>query len=224
MELLNNLGIQTEKVKLYEQALTHTSYANENDTKNYERLEYLGDAVLELIISEYLYKNIEHEEGTLTKLRSNYVCENALYEYSLKLGLNEYIRLGHGELESGGKFRKAIVADVFEAFMGALFLDQGFEKSRQFIYDNIIPFIEKKELVIVNDYKSLLQEWVQTDKRSLQYIVVLEDGPAHNKTFTVEARIDNIVYGKGIAHSKKEAEQSAAKDALQKAQNNIEGE
>lgn len=219
MKILEELGINPNKISLYEQALTHTSYANENNCQSYERLEYLGDAVLELIMSSYLFKNTDFEEGKMTKLRSTYVCESALYEYSLRLKINEHIKLGHGEEESG-KFRKAIVADVFEAFIGAMYLDKGIEFVEKFIYKNIIPLIETKELNFVQDYKSILQELVQTDKRTLNYIVTDEQGPAHNRTFTVNVQIDNIVYGQGIAHSKKEAEQLAAKDALKKAQNN----
>lgn len=113
MDILNKLNIKYSNINLYEQALTHTSYANEHDTESYERLEFLGDAILELIISEYLYKNTTFEEGKMTKLRSHYVCENALYEYSVKLGLNEYIRLGKGQKDQDGKHCKAIVADVF---------------------------------------------------------------------------------------------------------------
>lgn len=219
MKLLENLEIPYKNIKLYEQALTHTSYANENNVKSYERLEYLGDAVLELIISDYLYKNTEYEEGKMTKIRSHYVCENANFEYSTRLGLNEYLRLGHGELERGGKYRKAIVADIFESFMGALYLDLGFEEAKKFIYKNIIPLIEDKSIDFFDDYKSVLQELVQTDKKSLEYIIINEEGPSHDKTFTVEVKIDNIVYGTGVAHSKKEAEQNAAHDALAKAQN-----
>ena len=121
--------------------------------------------------------------------------------------------------ENGGKYRKAIVADIFEAFIGALFLDKGFESVKKFIYEHIIPIIEKEHADFFKDYKSILQELVQTDKRTLHYEVIKEEGPAHNKIFTVEVRIDNIIYGKGAAHSKKEAEQLAAKDALKKAQN-----
>lgn len=219
MELLKRLNIPYTNLELYDIALTHTSYANEYNTISYERLEFLGDAVLELIISEYLYKTSKEPEGKMTKLRSSYVCENALYEYSIRLGLNEYILLGKGELESGGKFRKAIVADVFEAFLGAMFLDQGIETCKKFVYKHIIPLIESKEIDFFSDYKSVLQELVQTDKRSLEYVIVNEEGPSHNKTFTVEVKIDNILYGRGTAHSKKEAEQEAAKDALKKAQN-----
>ena len=219
MEVYERFNIIPNQKSLYVQAFTHTSYANEHGLKSYERLEFLGDAVLELIMSEYLIKNTEFEEGKMTKLRSHYVCESALYEYSMRLKLNDYILLGHGEEQSGGRNRKAIVADIFEAFVGAMFLDQGLEFVKKFIYENIIPLIEKKEVDFFSDYKSILQEFVQTDRRSLAYEIVNEEGPAHDKTFTVEVRIDNIVYGRGTAHSKKEAEQEAAKDALKKAQN-----
>lgn len=219
MELLDKLEIPYKNEELYETALTHTSYANENHVKSYERLEYLGDAVLELAISDYLYKNTDLVEGKMTKVRSNYVCENANFEYSKRLGLNDYLKLGHGEEESGGKNRKAIVADIFESFLGAMYLDLGFEEVKKFIYKHIIPLIEDKTIDFFDDYKSVLQELVQTDKKSLEYVIINEEGPAHDKTFTVEVRIDDIVYGKGIAHSKKEAEQIAARDALEKAQN-----
>lgn len=218
MEILKKFGIETNNEKLYKKAFTHTSYANEEKVESYERLEYLGDAVLELVISEYLYKNTDKEEGEMTKLRAHYVCENALYEYSIRLGLNEELLLGHGEEENGGKFRKAIVADIFEAFLGAMYLDKGMDTASNFIYTYVIPLIESKAIDFFSDYKSVLQELVQTDKRSLEYNVVNEEGPSHNKTFTIEVKVDDIVYGTGVAHSKKEAEQEAAKDALKKAQ------
>lgn len=217
-ELLARLNIPYKNIKLYRKALTHTSYANEANVESYERLEYLGDAVLELIMSEYLYKNTDEPEGKMTKLRSYYVCENALYEYSIRLGLNEELLLGHGELERDGKHNRAIVADIFESFIGAMFLDLGIEQVKTFIYEHVIPLIENKTLDFVNDYKSVLQELVQTDKKSLEYVVVNETGPAHEKEFSVVVKIGDIVYGSGTAHSKKEAEQQAAKDALQKAQ------
>lgn len=217
MNIIDELQIDINK-QIYKTAFTHTSYANEHNVESYERLEYLGDAVLELIMSEYLYLNTNEEEGQMTKLRAHYVCENALYEYSLQLGLNEYLLLGKGESENGGKVRKAIVADIFEAFIGGLFLDKGIEVVKKFIYSYIIPIIENKSIDFFDDYKSALQELVQTDKRSLEYVVVNEEGPAHNKTFTVIVKIDEVIYGKGIAHSKKEAEQMAAHDALGKCQ------
>ena len=218
MDILEKLEIPFKDTRLYLRALTHTSFANENRTDSYERLEYLGDAILEFIMSEYLYKNSDYPEGKMTKLRSHYVCENALYEYSLLLGLNDYIRFGKGQM-SDGKFCKAIVADVFESFIAAMYLDIGIEEVKKFIYKHVIPLIEKNELDFFNDYKSILQEYVQTDKRSLHYEIVNETGPAHNKEFSVVVKIDDIVYGMGTGSSKKEAEQLAAKDALKKAQN-----
>lgn len=216
MKLLSDINIEIKNQKLFDTAFTHTSYANEENTESYERLEYLGDAVLEMVMSEYLFKNTNYSEGEMTKKRAHYVCENALYEYSLKLKLNDYLKLGKGEEENGGKFRKAIVADIFEAFMGALFLDQGIEAVEKFMKTYIYPMIENGEIESFHDYKSVLQELVQTDKRSLNYTIINEEGPAHNKTFTAEVKIDDIVYGVGTAHSKKEAEQEAAKDALKK--------
>ena len=209
MKILEELGIKPKNIDLYETALTHTSYANEHKCESYERLEYLGDAVLELVMSEYLYKNTDFPEGHMTKMRAHYVCENALY-------LNEYLRLGHGEQENGGKFKKVIVADIYEAFAGAIFLDQGIEKAKEFIYKTAIPFVEDPNDIFYDDYKSKLQELVQTDKRSLSYEIVDEQGPAHNKRFTAIVKVDSIIYGKGVAHSKKEAEQEAAKNALEK--------
>lgn len=216
MKILDKFNIKTDNEEMYQTALTHTSFANEHGKESYERLEYLGDAVLELVMSEYLYKNTTYEEGEMTKLRSHYVCENALYEYSLRIGLNEFLLLGNGEYESGGKFRKAIVADIFEAFIGAMYLDKGLDVVKDFIHSNVIDLIESNAFTFEEDYKSKLQELVQTDKRSLKYVVINEEGPAHNKVFTVEVKIDDIIYGVGKAHSKKEAEQEAAKNALSK--------
>lgn len=225
MEILDKLNVKTNNIELYETAFTHTSYANEFGVESYERLEYLGDAVLELVMSEYLYKNTNHDEGTMTKMRAHYVCENALYEYSKSWGLNQYLRLGHGEEENGGRDRKTIVADIYEAFTGALFLDQGIDKAKEFIYLTAIPCVENNTFDFFSDYKSKLQELVQTDKRSLEYEIIDESGPAHNKSFTTIVKIDNIIYGKGTAGSKKEAEQEAAKNALEKSiTSNIEEE
>ena len=218
MDILDKLNIRYDNIDIYNQAFTHTSYANEMKCESYERLEFLGDAILELIISEYLYKNTSYEEGKMTKLRSHYVCENALYEYSVKLGLNEYIKLGKGQQEQDGKHCKAIVADIFESFIAAIYLDSGLNEVKKFIYKYVIPIIESNTLDFFNDYKSKLQEFVQTDKKSLEYILVNEIGPAHNKTFEIEVRINGILYGKGSAKSKKEAEQLAARDALEKSE------
>ncbi len=218
MKLLDELGIKPKNIQLYETAFSHTSYANEHGIESYERLEFLGDAVLELLMSDYLYNTKHTSEGEMTKKRAYYVCETALYEYSIKLGLNKYLKLGKGETENGGKYRKAVVSDIFESFLGALYLDQGIEIARKFFNENVISYIENHKTDFFEDYKSALQEYVQTDKRSLEYKLINESGPAHNKTFTVEVVIDNIIYGSGTAHSKKAAEQEAAKEALAKAQ------
>ena len=216
MKILDELNIKSNNNDLYEIAFTHTSYANENDTISYERLEYLGDAVLELVVSDYLYNNTEYPEGKMTKLRAHYVCENANYEYALKLKLNAYLKLGHGEEMNGGRVRKAIVADIYESFIGAVYLDQGYDKAKEIIYDTAISYIKENKLDFYDDYKSELQELVQTDKRSLEYVIVGEEGPAHNKTFTAIVKIDDVIYGEGSAHTKKEAEQLAAKSAIEK--------
>ena len=218
MELLKKFKITPNDLSLYETAFSHTSYANEHNVKSYERLEFLGDAVLELLMSDYLYKSNKYNEGEMTKIRAHYVCETANYEYSIKLGLNKYLKLGKGEEENGGRYRKAIVSDIFESFLGALYLDQGLDIVRDFFNTHIVPIIENHEVDFFDDYKSALQEFVQTGKRSLEYKLISETGPSHNRVFTVEVIIDNIVYGVGKSHSKKSAEQEAAKDALNKAQ------
>lgn len=216
-ELFKRLNIKPNNIKYYNTAFCHSSYVNENHLKSdYERLEFLGDAVLELVMSDYLYNNLNIEEGDMTKLRASYVCENALYEYSTDLGLSEYIKVGHGEEIDGGRYKKVIMADIFEALMGAIYLDLGFDVVKKVILNITVPYIENPKIVFFNDYKSALQEFVQTEQRSLVYNVISESGPAHNKSFTIEVRIDDIIYGVGTAGSKKEAEQEAAHDALNK--------
>ena len=221
-ELFKKLNINPKEIKYYETAFQHSSYVNENHLKSdYERLEFLGDAVLELAMSEYLYKNLNVKEGDMTKLRASYVCENALYEYSKDLELSNYIKVGHGEEIDGGRFKKVILADIFEALMGAIYLDLGFEVAKKTILDIIVPYVENPKVTFFSDYKSSLQEFVQTEQKSLEYILVNEEGPAHDKRFTVNVIIDGIVYGSGVGTSKKEAEQEAAREAIEKmAKNN----
>lgn len=216
-ELFKLLKIKPKDLKYYTTAFQHSSYVNENHLKNdYERLEFLGDAVLELVVSDYLYKNMYKEEGDMTKIRASYVCENALYEYAKALNLSAYIKVGHGEEIDGGRFKKVILADIFESLMGAIYLDLGFLVVKDVILDIIVPYIEDPKVIFFSDYKSALQEFVQTKQKSLVYELVSESGPAHNKTFSVVVKVDDIIYGKGSAPSKKEAEQEAAKDALGK--------
>lgn len=216
-ELFRKIGIKPRDLKLYTTAFSHSSYANEHKAKkDYERLEFLGDAVLDLVVADYLYSSHSGSEGEMTKVRASYVCENALYEYSMDLGLNNYIKVGHGEEKEGGKYKKAIVADIFEALFGAIYLDLGYATARKTLLKIIVPYIEDPNIIFFSDYKSSLQEFVQTEQKSLIYELVEENGPAHDRTFKVQVMIDNIVYGIGIANSKKEAEQLAAKEALGK--------
>lgn len=212
MKCLEKMGIEIKKKELLETALTHSSYSNEHNCDNYERLEYLGDAILESVTSEYLYLNTDYSEGEMTKIRANYVCEKALATYSKKMGIDRYIRLGHGQINN---LNDTIIADVFEAVAAAVYLDQGYEVVKKYLQDIIVPFI-KEGWDFNTDYKTKLQEAVQTNKKSLEYVLIREYGEAHDKTFEMAVKIDNIIYGKGIGKSKKEAEQNAALDALNK--------
>lgn len=216
-ELFKKINITPKDLNLYKTAFSHSSYANEHKAKkDYERLEFLGDAVLDLVVADYLYKNHDETEGEMTKVRASYVCENALYEYSLNLGLNNYIKVGHGEELSGGAYKKAIVADIFESLMGAIYLDLGYSTVRRVILNIVVPYITNPNIVFFSDYKSALQEAVQTTRKSLYYELIEESGPPHDKTFKMQVRVDGIIYGEGLGSSKKEAEQLAAKDALEK--------
>ena len=217
-ELFERLDIKPKNISLYKTAFSHSSYVNEHKIKNdYERLEFLGDAVLDLVVADYLYKNHKESEGEMTKVRASYVCENANFCYATSLNLQDYMLLGHGEQKDGMK--KAIVADIFEALMGAIYIDLGYATARKVILSIVTPYIEDPNITFFNDYKSALQEYVQTNQQLIEYTTVNEEGPAHDKTFTVEVKIDDIVYGTGIGNSKKEAEQEAAKEALDKVVN-----
>lgn len=222
MNFLKKFNIIPKNIEYYNIAFTHTSYSYENNLSyNYERLEFLGDAVLELVITDYLYNNMNALEGEMTKLRASYVCENALYEYAKEIELSKFIKVGHGEKMSGGQNKKTIMADVFEALIGAIYLDLGYVKAKHFIDSVVLPHIENHENNdFLRDYKSELQELVQTNKKSVTYEVIGEAGPAHNKTFEVVAKVEGIVFGRAKAKSKKEAEQMAAKVALEKQVNN----
>lgn len=212
MDMLEKFGITISNDKLLLEALTHTSYSHEHPGEiSYERLEYLGDAVLELVMSDYLYKNTLLPEGLMSKKRSEYVCEEALFEYAKELNLDNKIRLGNGISEPN----QSIIADVFESIIGVVYLEYGIEKVREIFNSIVVPHVENGT-VFLADYKSMLQELVQMDKQTLQYQVIKESGPAHDKYFEVEVRVDGIVFGVGKGHSKKMAEQNAAKDAYEK--------
>ena len=212
MKFLRELGINIDNKKMLITALTHSSYSNELGGDNYERLEFLGDSVLQLIMSEYFYKNHNMSEGDMSKIRASFVCEAALYEYSKKINLIPYINVGHGL----DKNNETIVADVFEAVLAVIYLEKGLDAARDYIYKIVIPYVKEKR-VFLSDYKSHLQEMVQTEKKSLEYVLISEIGPQHDKTFKVNVLVDGIVFGTGVGKSKKEAEQNAAKDAIKKA-------
>ena len=213
MDFLQKFNIKLKNKKLLSIALTHSSYANEHKgCENYERLEFLGDAVLEVVSSEYFYLHTDYKEGEMTKLRANYVCEKALATYAREIGIDKEIKLGHGQVHN---LNDTIIADVFEAVVGAIYLDQGFDVVKDYIDKIIIPYINK-EMDFNADYKTRLQELVQTGRKSLEYEVVKETGESHKKTFEVVVKIDDIIYGRGKGSSKKEAEQMAALDAYNK--------
>ncbi len=213
MEFLKKYNLEKIDKKLLTEALTHSSYSNEHkNTNNYERLEYLGDAILEFIISEYFYNNTNYKEGEMTKKRASFVCEQALAHYAKDIGIDKYIKVGHGQIDN---INDTIIADTFESVLGAIYLSFGMNFAREYIYKIIVPYIEKN-FVFFGDYKSMLQEFVQTDKKSLDYVLVNEYGKDHEKTFEMVVKVNDVILGRGIGKSKKEAEQNAAYDAYKK--------
>ena len=214
-----NFTIKFQQKSLLTQAFTHSSYANEHQgdvIEDNERLEFLGDAVLELGISEYLYKKYgKMSEGELSKFRASIVCEESLYQFSKLLKFNQYVLLGKSEEHTGGRNRQSLLADVFEAFLGALYIDQGFDACFKFLEKHIFPTISRDVYSHKMDYKTQLQELIQKDKNSsLHYKVVDEIGPSHNKKFVIEVHVNDQYVDEGIGKSKKEAEQLAAKNML----------
>lgn len=218
-ELEKKLNVNFKDKNLLIQAFTHSSYVNEHRNAEYkdnERLEFLGDAVLELAVSQYLYSTYKTmPEGDLTRLRAAIVCEPSLDRFAKELDFGKYLLLGRGEAQSGGRERPAILADAFEAFLGALYLDQGFEKVIEFLGSFVFPKIKTGTFSEGSDYKTQLQEIVQQDKnQTVTYEVMDETGPSHDKKFHVRVLINGNTYGEGVGRSKKEAEQRAAKVAL----------
>ncbi len=213
-EFENKIGYTFKNKNYLLEALTHSSYANEHSTKHNERLEFLGDAVLELSMSKHLFSIISLDEGVLTKTRAKSVCEEALDIYADKINLGKYLLLGRGEELTGGRTRPAVIADAFEAVLGAIFLDGGFEEADKFVKQFVIPYYN--DLLAIKDYKSTLQEKLQSEKRTIKYEIVKDLGPANDKTFEAVVYMDDILMGRGIGKTKKEAEQNAAKSALLK--------
>ena len=218
-ELQDKIGYRFQNTDLLKQALTHSSFANEqkiNKLKDYERLEFLGDAVLELVSSEFLFReNPQMPEGQLTKLRASMVCEPALAYCAKDIDLGSYILLGRGEEYTGGRYRSSITSDVMEAIIGAIFLDGGIENAKKHIYRFILSDLENKILFL--DSKTILQEEIQKKKDAqLRYELIGESGPDHNKQFTVDAYLNDLLIGSGTGRTKKAAEQEAAYEALLK--------
>ncbi len=217
--LQQQLGVQFNNPELLYQAFTHSSYVNEHRRKFYtdnERLEFLGDAVLELSVSQYLFQKFTSmSEGELTKLRAAIVCEPSLVLFANELNFGKYVLLGKGEENTGGRERPALLADVFESFVGALYLDQGLTPVVTFLEQVVFPKVEIGAFSHVMDYKSQLQEMVQQmNNGPLTYEIVEEKGPAHNRTFVTCVRLGNNELGEGNGKSKKESEQKAAQVAI----------
>lgn len=221
------IGYTFKDKALLERALTHSSYSNEQGLKNHhmycnERLEFLGDSVLSLITSRYIYQTFtDRPEGELTRMRAELVCERALSGYAQTIGLGGHLLLGIGEEKNNGRQRKSILADAFEALLAAIYLDAG-ESGLETVREFLLPFIVKeidaigKNKGFNGDPKSLLQQFVQQAEGDfLEYVVVGQSGPDHMKVFRVEARLNSNVIGRGQGRSKREAEQNAAKEALQ---------
>lgn len=224
-EFADKISYNFKNIELLTLALTHSSYANQlrkEIYENNERLEFLGDAVLDMVVSEYMYNKFPHMlEGELTKLRATVVCESSLARLAKNLGIGEYVLLGKGEATTGGRQRESILADTFEAIIGAITIDGGVENAKQYVLGFMTDEITRMKDDFKNlDYKTHLQEVIQcTSKVPLHYMIIEEKGPDHDKVFVAQVDHENNVLGKGDGKSKKEAEQSAAKNALE----NLEG-
>lgn len=217
-ELEDKIGYKFKDKQLLATALTHSSYANENKSKSYERLEFLGDSILGFITSEFLFKSfLNLPEGKLTKSRATLVCESSLYRFSKDLDIGKYMLLSNGEIRTGGSSRPSILADMFESVTAAIYLDSGsIEECRKFVLRYIEPAAKSSKKQAIKDYKTTLQEIIQQNpEERLSYTTISESGPDHNKHFKVEVRLNSNVIGKGGGKSKKEAEQQAARVALE---------
>lgn len=217
-QLKDKYDIQFHDTKLLEEAFTHSSYANEHPegVRDYEKLEFLGDAVLEIAVSDYLYRHYPQlNEGELTRMRSNIVRTEGFSEFAIECGFQNEIKLGNGEEKAGARSRKTLLEDVFEAFNGALYLDQGMPAVQHFLHLTVYPLIDKGEFDDSRDYKTDLQELLQKDGPvNIEYVTISEKQlPSH---FIVELRINDQVQSRGEGHNKKAAEQEAAKKALKK--------
>ena len=214
--LEERIGYEFKNPALLKEALTHSSFVNGKNHHSNERLEFLGDSVLSVVVSKYLFENLEMPEGQLTKLRASIVCEHSLFPFAEKIKLGEEIFMGKGEENTGGRHRRSILADAFEALIAAIYLDGGLEAARAFI----LPFIPSLEVLksgrlLIGDYKTILQEIIQQNpEENVIYELADESGAAHNRIFTSNVLLNGQIIGTGVGGSKKEAEQNAAKEAI----------
>lgn len=214
------IGYTFQNKSLLQQALTHSSFTNEvgrNHHKNNERLEFLGDSVVSLIVASHLFATFpDMPEGELTKLRASLVCDRSLAEFAGRIGLGEELIMGKGEEHSGGRERRSNLEDAFEALVGAIYLDGGLENARRFVLSFIPETLDVNSISRVTDYKTALQEIIQKNpEEKLSYVLVSESGPDHDKRFEAEVHLNSNVIGTGSGKSKKQAEQNAAKQALE---------
>ena len=220
IEWLEERNIHVHDEDLIREAFMHSSYANEHrELHDNERLEFMGDAVLQLWSSEHIFPlEPKLSEGKMTKLRANLVCEKALAMYVRELGLGQFLMLGYGEERSGGRNKDAILADMFEALLGALYLDQGMDAVNNILDEVITPNLRHPDDVeVIHDYKTKLQEYVQADDRkTVKYVLIDEQGPSNSPMFTMNVVVEGLILGTGTGSSKKQAEQNAAKDAFAK--------
>ena len=213
-----NIGYKFNNILLLKTALTHTSYANENKVQSNEKLEFLGDAILEFVVSEYLFKNYKKlKEGEMTKVRATVVCEESLHKIALKHDFNNFLFLGKSEQATGGSKKTAILADSVEAVIAAIYSDSGIENAKKFIIENLKQEIEiATKTVGMKDYKTVLQEKLQENGSvKIEYIILQENGPAHNKSFLAEVKCEGKSLATGSGTTKKNAEMEAAKNALE---------
>lgn len=217
-KLLASFGLKTNNYEYFKIAFSHSTFANEYHVESNERIEYLGDSILNFASAEYIYHTFPKlPEGKMTKLRATYVCEDANFSYALELGLDELLLLGKGEETSGGRKKKAVVADSFECFLGAVYLTFDMNAVKKILSKVVFPHIERIDNEQFFDYKTRLQEYIQTDhENTLEYIVVKQEGKPNEKVFTMIVKLDDVILGEGVGTSKKEASQQAAKNALDK--------
>ena len=217
-QLEKKVGYRFRDKSFLQTAVTHSSYANEvkKGSANNERQEFLGDAVLSIVVSDYLFKRFHLAEGDLTKLRASLVCEKSLCGFAGQIGLGDYLLLGKGEEMTGGAQRPSILADAFESVIAAIYLDGGIERAADFVLPFVTAQLDSEQGQGFRDYKTMLQEIVQQNpEESVSYVLVDESGPDHDKRFQVEVHLNSNVIGRGAGRSKKAAEQMAAKEALE---------